>query len=837
MNKSTCFFLHFMLYICTPLSEVCGQEESRHSFAGTIVKGTITDEKGTPMQYATVSASYSSTPAIPVKGTITSRTGLFQLELPAGKDFLISTRFLGYRDSVYHLRTNAPVIDLGQLVLRTRSQQLDQVTVKPSLTVNADRIIYNFENDEDRATSNLMKIIRKMPLILVDDITGKIYVESETKTYIVLRNGRIDALFSNSTVTFDQMLEKLPAMGFTQFEIWQQPPLRYQQYDYVINIITDKTQRVAGVVGTSAASHYFDDMSTTLRQGFTGSASDLRFSGDLAFINEHRPLRKESIYTQYYATGFQPEISIHQEKSFRTDRQRYPGNLVMSYDLSGQQFINLSFGYSRDNIDKAQDLQTDSSFLESNASYQNQVSDQTQYTNYQLGINYQYDFVPGGRVLNISYSMNQRPIRNTQEITQTATSGTDHSTALSRLRNQKDNTHKFQIDYTDNFADSRFTLDCDLGYLIKVYDDYSRSYNLISQLEDENLYTATRQQLHRIDGYAELKWNPTDNLSLTGKIIADYLPGGNTTRLTYGQYSESIAQYGLLYSPVFKARYIFTTPTAGEPDFMDALSLQSSLELSYQLTRNRPDPQQMSNYTDVSNPNWIKRGNPDLKPERYHNLYLRLSLGLPENIRISPGFSYGCSNNKIIPYSSAEITPDQTRMIESYRNTKVNHYNINLQANYGIKIRINTMFMQKHEHTSEEKNINSILSVSGGYNFDALKIVRIATTVNYNKYFNNGNRGLRISHPLGLSFSLISKRLKIGNNYLDSSISFQNILNWNKSKSIQSVQTEKYTMEAVSQMKKLPIAVNISYNFGKFKVKPVKNTRKKTEINGFSTEK
>lgn len=135
---------------------------------------------------------------------------------------------MGYRDTVCRIQTNGVTIDLGHLALNTQSHQLEQVTVKPAITVNADRITYNFEHDKDRATSNLMTMIQKMPLILVDDFTGKIYVEAQNKTYIVLRNGRVNALFSNSTVSFDQMLEKLPAMGFTQFEIWQLPPPRYQ---------------------------------------------------------------------------------------------------------------------------------------------------------------------------------------------------------------------------------------------------------------------------------------------------------------------------------------------------------------------------------------------------------------------------------------------------------------------------------------------------------------------------------------------------------------------------------------------------------------------------------
>ena len=197
-----------------------------------------------------------------------------------------SRTLLARADSLLDVQADSAEIALGSIALEPSAQMLEGVTVKPALTVTADKIIYNFENDKDRATSNMMQMIKRMPLILVDEFTGKVSVESPQKTYIVLRNGREDALFSRSAVSFDVMLEKLPAMGFTQFEIWSQPPPRYAKYDYVINILADKKQRLFGAVGKVDAGFSANSVGTDVSPGVTGSADKLRFSANAGFSGD-----------------------------------------------------------------------------------------------------------------------------------------------------------------------------------------------------------------------------------------------------------------------------------------------------------------------------------------------------------------------------------------------------------------------------------------------------------------------------------------------------------------------------------------------------------------------
>lgn len=829
--------LLFIICACLPITTVRGQEQAEYAFSETIVKGVVVDEKGVPMQYAAISVSHVSSPTIPTKGTLTSSNGGFQLKLPAGNDFLVSARFLGYRDTVSRIKTNVDTLDLGKLRLYIESQLIEGVTVKPPITVTADRIIFNFEHDKDREKSNMMKMIRKMPLILVDDFTGRIYVESREKTYVILRNGKLDALFSNNAVTFEQMLEKLPAMGFTQFEIWQKPPLRYQRYDYVINIITDKTRKLIGAVGSSAASYDFDQGQLSLKQGFTGSADKLRFAGGFRFSNQHSPKNETSQHTKYYATEEAPEILINQLEKNRNNSQQYTGDVKISYDLSEKQLLNIDASYYRSPRNRKHNLLTDSVTNDISFRSNRQTVDDMKNSALNLGMAYQYDFISNTRILNLSYLFSHKPYRNDQVITETKENETGREYTTGKLNETKENAHRLQMDYTDVYFDNNLSLNLGAGYLIQNYDDNSFSYSPQQENSDNNLTVGLLQNLHRIDGYAELKWNPTDKLSFNARIIADYLPDYNKTKLTYIDRVEDVVRSGLLLSPEFSFRYMFNMPTSGRnTDYMQALFSKSSLDLSYRQTGSRPTPRQMSTYTDMSNPNHIVRGNPNLKADLYHDLNLRLSLSLPHNIRISPSIGYGWTDNKIIPNTFTEVVDSRQRLVNTYINTKSDGYNLHLHMSYKLKWLIWGMYSKYNTYIPNEKSSNSLLSLNGRYDFDGLKFVRIGAMVNYNKTFNQGARGMQNSHPLGINLLLTPKRFKIKNNYLSSSISFNNILNWNKSERSQFLYTKAAEYESVYHTRTMPIAINIEYSFGRFITKPLRSARKKASIEGFSKE-
>ena len=68
---------------------------------------------------------------------------------------------------------------------------------------------------------------------------------------------------------------------------------------------------------------------------------------------------------------------------------------------------------------------------------------------------------------------------------------------------------------------------------------------------------------------------------------------------------------------------------------------------------------------------------------------------------------------------------------------------------------------------------------------------------------------------------------------MNMSVSFSDVLNWKNSKYRDFIQMDAYEMESIGRERNLPISFSLSYSFGKFKVKPLKMTRKNATITGF----
>lgn len=80
------------------------------------------------------------------------------------------------------------------------------VTVKPLVEVTADQITYNLMADPDREKSSLHAILDKVPLI-ERNIKGDLYIEDEGKKFLVVRNGKTDALFDGN---INDLLKSIP---------------------------------------------------------------------------------------------------------------------------------------------------------------------------------------------------------------------------------------------------------------------------------------------------------------------------------------------------------------------------------------------------------------------------------------------------------------------------------------------------------------------------------------------------------------------------------------------------------------------------------------------------
>ncbi|MEG0796658.1 MAG: TonB-dependent receptor [Odoribacter sp.] len=825
-----------------------------------IIRGRIINQNKQPIPYSSVYITTPQDPISIIKGAISNENGEFSLPSGKNKSYIFKVMFLGYKEYTTKIQTNTVELNLGNIILEEVAYKMSEVIVKPPLQVTADKIIYNFENDLNRSKSNLHDMLSKMPMISVGAM-GKISVGSEDKTYIVLRKGREDALVNFQNVSFEEMLKRLPAMGFTTFEIWTVVPPKYEKYDYVINIIPDPNQKLFGAVGSPEVYYNFDKGELLSGMGGNGSANIFRITGGVKYGNINAPKYIRETNTTFYAKNNKPKTLFDQMETSYNNNTTWRANLSASLDISKRQFIAFSFNASFSDAKNCRQI-TAKKIIDSNTSSQSISNYTTKYetNSWNLGATYQLDFKKSDRSLNISYLIDFAPSERDNDREMNYTLGTDANEKTSTENNVKNQTHRIQFDYYDLFFKNKLKFNAQAGYLMMDYHSDGTTLNELTNINDISQYTRFEQDFHRIDGFINFSYNVNKRLNISTKANADYLPNYNTTKSITGTFEEYIKQKKLLFNmegklfcqftiqepkketaksfdemtPDEKIAYMTKQIGAGisAKDIINNSSVvvpNSSLHFNYMYNQRRPGVRQLTNYSDEQDPLYIKRGNPNLYPETYHTFAIKFSSWFINTF--STFFSF--SNDKIVLQTRRE----GDKIVESFYNSgKTRDFNIGLSHSFfKNKITISPNFNNSYINFGDGNwRKQQLLNIGARYNINISTFCNTGFSLNYYKRFNSGTEGEKDLFPLDLSMDLIWAPKICGKEVLISA-GLNNVLQWDK-------RTKKYAdMPDYHQLIKtehhgIPLYISIRTTFGKFKVKPVKTTKSRARVNGFSTD-
>lgn len=525
-----------------------------------VVKGRIVNEHKQPIPFASVYVTPPLHPTSIIKGCISNDNGEFFLPAARNKAYILKVTVLGYKEATLQIQTDSATLNLEDIVLKEIFYQMSEVVVKPPLQVTADKIIYNFENDPNRAQSNLHDMLSKMPLIIVGPM-GKISVGSEDKTYIVLRKGREDALVNFENVSFEEMLKRLPAMGFTTFEIWTVVPPKYEKYDYVINILPDPTQRLFGAVGSPEIYYNFDGKELRTGIGGNGSANVFRIAGGAKYEYIDAPKRTRKTTTSFYAKENSPETFFGQKEISYNTNHIWRANLSASLDISKRQFITFKWNASFVDSEKHRQI-TSEKTAQANILSQSVSNHQTTYEadSWSIGATYQLDFIKPDRSLNISYLTHSAPFQKRDDREVNSTFGIETEMKTLAMEDVKSYTHRIQVDYYDEFFKNKLKFTVQTGYLMMDYQNEGKTLDKVTRIENTQLYNFFDQEFHRIDGFVNFSYNVNKRLNLSAKTNADYLPSYNRTKSVTGTFQEYIQQKKLLFNWEGKLFYQFAIP-------------------------------------------------------------------------------------------------------------------------------------------------------------------------------------------------------------------------------------------------------------------------------------
>ena len=139
------------------------------------------------------------------------------------------------------------------------------VTVRRDLvTADADKLTYNVQADPKAEGSNLIDILRNVPMLSING-EDKVLLNGSTD-YKVLVNGRPTGMLARN---FDQLIKTIPASSIKEIQVITNPPVKYDAEGIggIINIVMAKRLKSGysgslgaqgGTLGSAGGSGYFN---------------------------------------------------------------------------------------------------------------------------------------------------------------------------------------------------------------------------------------------------------------------------------------------------------------------------------------------------------------------------------------------------------------------------------------------------------------------------------------------------------------------------------------------------------------------------------------------------
>ena len=208
---------------------------------GRLLNGTVEDESGIPIPYASV-VIQSLRDTTRIKGTTTGDDGKFTLRTGPGR-LKLTISFLSYKpfSSVVDMRDGDK--DIGDIKLEAKSELIDEVTVKGErgqLELKLDKRVFNVSKDANNAGANAQEILETVPSVDVD-IDGNVSLRGSSNVRILI-DGKPSGLTGISTA---DALRQLQGDLIEKVEVISNASARYDAEGEagIINIVLKKEKR------------------------------------------------------------------------------------------------------------------------------------------------------------------------------------------------------------------------------------------------------------------------------------------------------------------------------------------------------------------------------------------------------------------------------------------------------------------------------------------------------------------------------------------------------------------------------------------------------------------
>ena len=216
------------------------------------ISGTVIDSlTKKPVDYASV-AMGRATSAKSTNGAMTDSKGSFKIDNVIPGKYKITISFLGYQTKVINTvetTPGKPDANLGKIILVPSAKALEAVTVTGTARLienKVDKVVYNAEKDATVSGGNAGDVLRKVPMVSVDQ-DGNVSLRGSQNVRVLI-NGKPSGAVASSLA---DAMKMLPADQIKNVEVITSPSAKYDAEGSagIINIIT-KRKEMSGVSGS-----------------------------------------------------------------------------------------------------------------------------------------------------------------------------------------------------------------------------------------------------------------------------------------------------------------------------------------------------------------------------------------------------------------------------------------------------------------------------------------------------------------------------------------------------------------------------------------------------------
>lgn len=490
--------------------------------------------------------------------------------------------------------------------------QLEDLVIEASLPIvitDGSTLTYNVDEDPSSKSSNLLDLLRKVPLVTVSG-NDEIKLNGSSEFKILLNGHEEPMLTQNASMIF----KNLPASTVANIEVITDPGAKYDAEGVggILNIITERKQKKGGYNGQLSASYSTDAAAFT---GYTAlNFNNVNLSANVTYANDAgmaKTNEKEG-FLEYHDNKMISRLNTQSREKFGFDIVM--ANLSGSWEPNEKNLFSMNLSFS-DFIAKSKLYQTlekafspIGSFLYS--TNQNYNIDLTKL-NLSSGISYQHNFKPKNNYLVLSYlfTFGNQDLKYNGDMYMT-----ENYTPEYRYTSQCNNTfsreHTVQGDYVIGLGSYKHLIETGIKGIFRNNSAFGsqkggNNTSNITTAFGSNEITSQTQNI-----YAAY-------ISYTG----NYGPFSSRIGIRY-EYSDMEMKYRMQDYNEFSKSLNDIVPNAS---FSYKFNNNSLLRLAYKMRITRPSIEQVNPFILDTNNGVAQTGNPDLQSERNNSVSLTFS--------------------------------------------------------------------------------------------------------------------------------------------------------------------------------------------------------------------